>query len=164
MWSFNLRSNTNSIRHSLSLAKDDPSIAWARFKNALCFKIWQLKQKILLKCLTFKQFTLRSTPHRHQWTFLGATLLQYPTITPSGRKVTGAERKKEESRSDQFLLTLVWVLTHGSVQARPSPQPPIDISINFPEYMSEGGGDILQSFLWPTFSPNQAISSTFIFF
>ena len=142
-----MRSNTNSIRHSLSLAKDDPSIAWARFKNALCFKIWQLKQKILLKCLTFKQFTLRSTPHRHQWTFLGATLLQYPTITPSGRKVTGAERKKEESRSDQFLLTLVWVLTHGSVQARPSPQPPIDISINFPEYMSEGGGHFAKFFM-----------------
>jgi hypothetical protein len=56
------------------------------------------------------------------------------------------------------------ILAPGSAHARPSAQPPINMSGNFPAHMSGvGGGLNFQKFFQSIFSPNQEILSTFLF-
>ena len=62
-----------------------------------------------------------------------------------------------------FPLSLMVVLTHGSVHARPSTQHPIDTSGNFSAHMSGRGVKKFETFS-DQFSSFQAILSTFRFF
>ena len=63
----------------------------------------------------------------------------------------------------KFPLTPMGVLAPGSAHARPSAQPPIDVSGNFPAHVSGVGGCWnFEKFFLSTSSPNQAILSTFL--
>jgi hypothetical protein len=65
--------------------------------------------------------------------YLGAhAKIWNPTTAPSGVLATAVTRKKKEKN----LLALMGVLAPGSEHARPSAQPPIDNSGNFPAPVS----------------------------
>jgi hypothetical protein len=62
---------------------------------------------------------------------LGA--LRNPTTTSSGVLNDGTNKKKRRRKKFKIFSSTDGVLAHGSAHARPSAQPPIDNSGNFPK-------------------------------